>query len=82
MFFRQLSPEVKNAVQKCNRQRDSKKKIKSSANLQRTTWRVINANSKEPKFKDIECTITVDEFNKFFNKVSKLLAPTVADTEE
>ncbi|KAL3277434.1 hypothetical protein HHI36_012782 [Cryptolaemus montrouzieri] len=54
-------------------------KIKSSTNIQKTTWRVINANIKERKFKDMECT--VDEFNKFFN-VSLLLTPTVADTQK
>ncbi|KAL3266511.1 hypothetical protein HHI36_010681 [Cryptolaemus montrouzieri] len=56
--------------------------MKSSANPQNTTWRVIKANIKQPKFKDMECTIIADELNKFFNIVSKLLTPTVADTEK
>ncbi|KAL3273122.1 hypothetical protein HHI36_014576 [Cryptolaemus montrouzieri] len=75
--YRRLRKQYKNAIDSEIRRTHSEK-IKSSANPQRTTWRVMNTNIKKPKFKDMDCTITADDFNN----VSKLLTPTVADTKE
>ncbi|KAL3272414.1 hypothetical protein HHI36_013895 [Cryptolaemus montrouzieri] len=48
-IYRRLRKQYKNAIDEIPR--THLEKIKSSANPQMTTWRVINANIKEPKWR-------------------------------
>ncbi|KAL3272838.1 hypothetical protein HHI36_014298 [Cryptolaemus montrouzieri] len=66
-IYRMFRKQYKNAIGEILR--THLEKIKSSANPQRTTWRVINAIIREPTFKDLKCTTTADELKKLFNNV-------------